>query len=69
MQLHQLQTMVSNPPTTFATDVTTRITCVEGIPEAGEDFSSNPLMTVLTKTLTADTSTGTLENHLIHFSK
>ena len=51
----------SNPPTAFATDVTTRITCVEGIPEAGEDFSSNPLMTVLTKTLTADTSTGSLE--------
>ncbi len=52
----------SNPPTAFATDVTTRITCVEGIPEAGEDFSSNPLMTVLTKTLTADTSTGSLES-------
>jgi len=51
----------SNPPTAFATDVTTRITCVEGIPEAGEDFSSNPLMTVLSKTLTADTSTGSLE--------
>jgi len=52
----------TNPPTTFATDVTTRITCVEGIPEAGEDFSSNPLMTVLTKTLTADTSSGSLES-------
>jgi len=52
----------SNPPTTFATDVTTRITCVEGIPEAGEDFSSNPLMTVLTKSMTADTSTGSLES-------
>ena len=52
----------SNPPTAFATDVTTRITCVEGIPEAGEDFSSNPLMTVLTKTLTADTSSGSLES-------
>jgi len=34
---------------------------VEGIPESGEDFSSNPLMTVLTKSVTADTSTGTLE--------
>ena len=52
----------SNPPTAFATNVTTRITCVEGIPEAGEDFSSNPLMTVLTKTLTADTSSGSLES-------
>ena len=52
----------SNPPASFATNVTTRITCVEGIPEAGEDFSSNPLMTVLSKTLTADTSTGSLES-------
>ena len=52
----------SNPPASFATNVTTRITCVEGIPEAGEDFSSNPLMTVLSKTLTADTSTGALES-------
>ena len=52
----------SNPPSTFATNVTTRITCVEGIPEAGEDFSSNPLMTVLSKTLTADTSSGSLES-------
>jgi len=52
----------SNPPTTFATNCTTRITCVEGIPEAGEDFSSNPLLTVLSKTLTADTSSGSLES-------
>jgi len=52
----------SNPPASFATNVTTRITCVEGIPEAGEDFSSNPLMTVLSKTLTADSSTGSLES-------
>jgi len=51
----------SNFPTTFATDITLNITCVEGIPESGEDFSSNPLMTVLTKSVTADTSTGTLE--------
>ena len=52
----------SNPPASFATNVTTRITCVEGIPEAGEDFSSNPLLTVLSKTLTADSSTGSLES-------
>ena len=52
----------TNFPTTFATDMTMTITCVEGIAEAGEDFSSNPLMTVLSKTLTADTSTGTLES-------
>ena len=52
----------SNPPTSFGTNVTTRITCVEGIPEAGEDFSSNPLLTVLSKTLTADSSTGSLES-------
>lgn len=51
----------TNFPTTFATDITLNITCVEGIPEAGEDFSSNPLLTVLTKSVTADTSTGTLE--------
>ena len=52
----------TNFPTTFATDMTMTITCVEGIAESGEDFSSNPLMTVLSKTLTADTSTGTLES-------
>ena len=52
----------TNPPSTFATDMTLNITCVEGIPEAGEDFSSNPLLTVLSKTLTADTSTGSLES-------
>ena len=51
----------TNFPTTFATDITLNITCVEGIPEAGEDFSSNPLLTILTKSVTADTSTGTLE--------
>ena len=46
----------------FITNVTTQITCVEGIPEAGEDFSSNPLMTVLSKQLTGDTTTGVLES-------
>jgi len=46
----------------FISNVTTTITCVEGIPEAGEDFSSNPLMTVLSKQLTGDGSTGTLES-------
>ena len=46
----------------FITNVTTQITCVEGIPEAGEDFSSNPLMTVLSKQLTGDGSTGVLES-------
>jgi len=35
---------------------------VEGIPEAGEDFSSNPLLTVLSKQLTGDTTTGVLES-------
>jgi len=52
----------TNFPTTFATDMTMTITCVEGIAESGEDFSSNPLMTVLSKTLTADSSTGSLES-------
>ena len=37
---------------------TTTITLIEGIPEASEDFSGNPLMTVLSKTLNADSSTG-----------
>ena len=37
---------------------TTTITLIEGIPEASEDFSGNPLMTVLSKTLNADASTG-----------
>ena len=53
----------TNPPLAagWTADMTMNITCVEGIPESGEDFSSNPLMTVLTKSVTADTSTGTLE--------
>ena len=37
---------------------TMSITLIEGIPEASEDFSSNPLMTVLSKQLTGDASTG-----------
>ncbi len=53
--------------TTYGTNLTSiantmSITLVEGIPEAGEDFSSNPLMTVLTKSLIGDTSTGTEED-------
>ena len=54
----------TNFPTSagWTANMTMNITCVEGIPEAGEDFSSNPLMTVLSKTVTADTSTGTLES-------
>ena len=50
----------TNFPTTLGTTTTT-ITLIEGIPEANEDFSSNPLMTILTKTLTGDTTTGTDE--------
>ena len=34
------------------------ITLIEGIPQASEDFSANPLLTTLTKTLNADASTG-----------
>ena len=34
------------------------ITLIEGIPEASEDFSGNPLMTVLSKTINAAASTG-----------
>lgn len=37
---------------------TTSITLIEGIPEASEDFSGNPLLTVLSKTFTASASTG-----------
>jgi hypothetical protein len=37
---------------------TTTITLIEGIPEASEDFSGNPLLTVLSKTITTDASTG-----------
>jgi len=53
----------TNPPLVagWTADMTMNITCVEGIPEAGEDFSSNPLLTVLTKQVTGDTSTGSNE--------
>ena len=54
----------TNFPTSagWTANMTMKITCVEGIAEAGEDFSSNPLMTVLSKTVTADTSTGSLQD-------
>ena len=47
----------------YGTNVTSQaftmtITLIEGIPEASEDFSSNPLMTVLSKQLSGDGSTG-----------
>ena len=53
--------------TSYGTNLTSisntlSITMIEGIPEANEDFSSNPLMTVLTKQLSADSSTGTEED-------
>lgn len=41
-----------------AQDFDMTITLIEGIPEASEDFSSNPLMTVLSKTINGDSSTG-----------
>ena len=41
-----------------AQDFTMTITLIEGIPEASEDFSGNPLLTVLSKTLNGDSSTG-----------
>ena len=50
----------TNFPTTLGT-FTNTITLIEGIPESGEDFSSSPLMTILTKQLTGDTTTGTDE--------
>ena len=47
----------------YGTNVTSQdfdmtITLIEGIPEASEDFSGNPLLTVLSKQLNADSSTG-----------
>ena len=47
----------------YGTNVTSQsftcsITLIEGIPEASEDFSGNPLLTVLSKTFTAPASTG-----------
>jgi len=47
----------------YGTNVTSQaftmsITLIEGIPEASEDFSGNPLMTVLTKSMNADSGTG-----------
>jgi hypothetical protein len=41
-----------------AQSFTMTITLIEGIPEASEDFSSNPLMTVLSKTVNGDSGTG-----------
>ena len=41
-----------------AQDFDLTITLIEGIPEASEDFSSNPLMTVLSKQVSGDSSTG-----------
>ena len=37
---------------------TMSFTLIEGIPERSENFAANPLMTVLSKTITADSSTG-----------
>lgn len=47
----------------YGTNVTSQsftcsITLIEGIPEASEDFSGNPLLTVLSKTFNAAASTG-----------
>ena len=47
----------------YGTNVTSQsftmtITLIEGIPERSENFAANPLMTVLSKTITADSSTG-----------
>ena len=37
---------------------TMKITLIEGIPTASESFAKNPLLTILQKTLTGDSSTG-----------
>ena len=59
----QLEIEYSASATGYGTNVTSQdfdmtITLIEGIPEASEDFSSNPLMTVLSKTINGDASTG-----------
>ena len=59
----QLEIEYDSSANGYGTNVTSQaftmsITLIEGIPEASEDFSSNPLMTVLSKQLTGDASTG-----------
>ena len=58
----------TNYGTNFGTvDMDLTVTLIEGIPEANENFSSNPLMTVLTKQLSGDTSTGSDETFNTYF--
>jgi len=59
----QLEIEYDSSANGYGTNVTSQaftmsITLIEGIPESSEDFSSNPLMTVLSKQLTGDASTG-----------
>ena len=59
----QLEIEYNDSATGYGTNVTSQaftmtITLIEGIPEASEDFSGNPLLTVLSKQLNGDASTG-----------
>ena len=59
----QLEVEYTTSALGYGTNVTSQdfdmsITLIEGIPEASEDFSGNPLLTVLSKTFTAAASTG-----------
>jgi hypothetical protein len=59
----QLEVEYDTSANGYGTNVTSQdfdltITLIEGIPEASEDFSGNPLLTILTKQLNADSSTG-----------
>ena len=59
----QLEVEYTTSALGYGTNVTSQdfdlsITLIEGIPEASEDFSGNPLLTVLSKTFTAPASTG-----------
>ena len=59
----QLEITYATSATGYGTNVnaqafTMGITLIEGIPEASENFSANPLLTVLSKTINTDASTG-----------
>ena len=59
----QLEVEYDTSANGYGTNVTSqsftmKITLIEGIPESGESFAANPLMTLLTKAITGDGSTG-----------
>jgi len=59
----QLEVTYATSANGYGTNVTAQaftlgISLIEGIPESSENFSANPLLTVLTKTINTDASTG-----------